>query len=206
MAQSFPPGQAPVAAQSSGVTLSCRPDRAGNRLVFPYTVANHGAADIYVMDAALAPDRASDKLVIDRNAGVIWLGSDGFAHVLKGVAALPPDRSVDMRIIPLAAKLPPDGTLERILEVPLPLAETSPYYPDLPLREYELTDIQGVVLTIEFLRSSVEGFAAAPAAEAPDLFRVRAQHTVGQTERVSCAFPSRQLQMLKRPGDFPRPD
>ena len=199
MAQSSAPGSASV-TQAAGVTLSCRPDRAGDKLIFPYTVANHGAADIYVMDATPASDPATGQRIIDRHAPVIWLGGDGFAHVLKGIAPLPPDKLVDVRVIPLAARVPPDGTLERVLEVRLPLAETGPYHPDLPLREYILIDIQGITLTVELLRSTVEGFAAQPASEAPDLFRVSGNHTVGQTERVSCPFPSRQLSRRADPG------
>lgn len=199
------PGPATSAPHAAGITLSCRPDRAGNKLIFPYTVANSGPADVYVMDAVRA--RAADgSPIVDRNAAVIWLGGDGFAHVLKGIAPLPPDKLVNVRLIPLAARLAPGASLERVLEVPLPLAETDPYHPDLPLREYTLTEIQGVTLTVEFMRGTVEEFAAEPAPDAPDLFRVSGKHTVGQTERVSCGFPSRQLQILKRPDNFPRPD
>lgn len=197
---------APATAQTGSVSLSCRPDRAGNRLVFPYTVTNHGRADVYVMDALPKVDPATRQAMVEPNAAVVWLGGDNFAHVLKGIAPLPPGRQVTVRIIPLAAKLAAGGMLERVLEVPLPLAETDPYHPDLPLREYVLTDIQGVVLTIEFISSTVEGFAAEPPDFAPDLYRVRGNNTVGQTERVSCAFPSRQLQIMKRTDDFPRPD
>jgi hypothetical protein len=206
MVQSSISGPVSSVAQSGGVTLSCRPDRAGNKLIFPYQVENHGAADIYVMDATPMPDPTTGRQIVDPHAPVIWFGSDGFAHILKGIAPLPDDRDVDVRIIPVAAKLPPNATLERRLEVPLPLAETSPYYTDLPLREYTLTDIQGVTLIVEFMRSTVEGFNAEPAPNAPDLFRVAGRHTVGQTERVLCAYPSRQLQILKRSDAFPRPE
>lgn len=193
-------------SQPANVTLACRPDRAGNKLLFPYSVTNQGAADVYVMDAVPLPDPAARRVVIDPHSVVIWLGGDGFAHVLKGIAPLPPDRDVYGSVIPLAAKLPPGATLQRVLEVVLPLAESNPYYPDLPLREYDLTDIQGVMLAVDFLRSTVEGFGAEPAADAPELFEVRSKYLEGQAERVSCAFPSRQLQILKRRGNFPRPD
>jgi hypothetical protein len=206
MVQSTSPGPTPIARQAAAVTLSCRPDRVGNKLIFPYTVSNHDPADIYVMDAIYAADHTTGRQALDRQAPVIWLGNNGFAHVLKGIAPLPPDRDVNVRIIPLAAKLAPSGTLTRSLEVELPLAETDPYHADLPLRAYDLTDIQGIVLTIEFLSSRVDGFGAEPAADAPDLYRVWGKHTVGQTERVSCSFPSRQLQILKRRDNFPRPD
>jgi hypothetical protein len=206
MAQSVTAGPDGVAPQPAGITLACRPDRAGNRLVFPYTVTNHGAVEVYVMDAIPTVDPASRQAVIDRNAVTIWLGADGFAHVLQGIPPLPDDRDVYGHVIPLAAKLPPGATLERRMEVPLPLAEGSAYYGDLPLREYELTDVQGVMLSVDFLRSTVEGFGIEPAADAPDLFRVWGKNTLGQTERVSCAFPSRQLQILKRPDNYPRPE
>ncbi len=128
MVQSSPPAAAQP-AQPTGVTLSCRPDRAGNKLIFPYTLTNHGAADIYVMDAIYAADPTTGRQALDRQAPVIWLGGDGFAHVLKGIAPLPPDRLVNVRVIPLAAKLAPNATLTRSLEVQLPLAETDPYHP-----------------------------------------------------------------------------
>jgi hypothetical protein len=206
MVQSSSSGASASVPQAADVSVSCRPDRSGDRLVFPYTVSNHGSTEIYVMDATPGFDPASGRPIVDPNAPVIWLGADGFAHILRGIASLPGDRDVDVRVIPFAARLPPGETLERRLEVPLPLAETSPYYPDLPLREYQLTDIQGVVLIVEFLRNTVEGFGVEAAPAAPDLFRVWGNHTVGQTERTSCAFPSRQLQILKRSDDFPRPD
>jgi len=206
MAQSSSSGMPASVPQAADVSVSCRPDRAGDRLVFPYTVTNHGSSEIYVMDATPSFDPASGSPIVDPNGAFIWLGADGFAHILRGIAPLPGDRDVDVRIIPFAARLPPGETLERRLEVPLPLAETSPYYDDLPLREYTLTDIQGAVLIVEFLRSTVEGFAAEPAPQAPDLFRVSGRHTIGQTERTSCGFPSRQLQILKRSDNFPRPE
>src|SRR6185503_19664629 len=104
---------------------------------------------------------------------------NGHAHILKGIAPLPTDRSVMVRIIPLAAKLSAGATLSRQLEIPLPLAETSPYFPDLPLRRYELVDIPGVLFSVEFLRSTAEGFTAMPVDFAPDVYRVSAKNTVG---------------------------
>jgi hypothetical protein len=202
MAQPSPPIQTAAASRAGDVVLNCHPNRAGSRLVFSYSLANHSDAEIYVMDATPGPEPRT----VDRNTAVIWLGGDGWAHVMKGIAPLPPDALVEVRVIPFAAKLPAGGQLDRTLEVALPLAEVDPYHPDLPLREYDLVDIQGVVLTVEFLRSTVEGFGAEPVAEAPDLYRVRGKYMVGQTERVSCSLPSRQLQILKRRDNFPRPD
>ena len=96
--------------------------------------------------------------------------------------------------------------LTRQLEIPLPLAETSPYFPDLPLRQYELVDIPGVLFSVDFLRSTAEGFSAMPVDFAPDLYRVSAKNTVGMTERISSSYPTQRLSIMKRTDAFPRPD
>jgi hypothetical protein len=187
------------------VTLECEPTRIGTKLVFSYRITNHGNADIYVMDALAAVD-ASRRAVAHRDSAVVYLMRNGHAHVLKGIAALPTDRSVAVRIIPLAARLPAGAVLARELTIPLPLAETSPYFPDLPLRQYELVETQGLFFSVEFLRGTATGFSATPVDFAPDLYRVSAQNTVGMTERVTRTFPSQRLSIMKRPDEFPRPD
>ena len=188
------------------VMLECQPTRVGNKLSFPYTATNRSDADIYVMDAVPVVDPSTRQAVANRDSVVVYLMGDGRAHVLKGIPPLPTDRSVTVRIIPLAAKLPPGATLTRQLEIPLPLAEASPYFPDLPLRQYELVDISGVQFSVEFLRSTAEGFSATPVDFAPDLYQVSARNTAGMTERVMCAFPTQRLTIMKRLDTFPRPD
>ena len=188
------------------VTLECQPTRVGAKLSFPYTITNRSQADIYVMDAVPSVDSSTRQAVANRDSVVVYLLGDGRAHVLKGIALLPTDRTVTVRIIPFAAKLPPGETLSRQLDIPLPLAETSPYFPDLPLRQYELVDISGVLFSVEFLRSTVEGFSAMPVDFAPDLYRVSAKNTAGMTERVSSSYPTQRLNIMKRVDAFPRPE
>lgn len=188
------------------VTLECKPTRVGSNLSFPYTIINHSEADIYVMDAIPTVDSATRQPMVNRNSVVMYLMSDGRAHLLKGIAPLPTDRRVTVRVVPFATKLPPGETLTRQLDVPLPLAETSPYFADLPLRQYELVDIPGVLFSVEFLRSTAEGFSAMPVDFAPDLYRVSAKNTVGMTERLSTSFPTQRLSIMKRGDAFPRPD
>lgn len=199
----------PTTAEQSSLTdvkLECQPTRVGTKLSFPYKITNQSAADIYVMDAVPAVDPSTRQPFADRNSVVVYLMTDGRAHILKGIAPLPTDRKVTVRVIPLAAKLPPGGTLSRELEVPLPLAEISPYFPDLPLRQYELVDISGVLFSVEFIRSTVEGFTAMPVDFAPDLYRVFARDVVALSERLSSSFPTQRLNIMKRPDAFPRPD
>jgi len=190
----------------SDVTLECQPTRVGNKLSFPYTITNRSDADIYVMDAVPWVDPVTKEPVANRDSIVVYLMSDGRAHLSKGIAPLPTDRRVTVRIIPFAAKLASGQTLSRQLEIPLPLAETSPYFPDLPLRQYELVDIPGVLFSVEFLRSTAEGFTAMPVDFAPDVYRVSAKNTVGMTERLSTSFPTQRLSIMKRGDAFPRPD
>lgn len=188
-----------------GVTLSCQPAREGDVLVFPYTLTNNTGGDIYVLDALPEFDAATGEARVNLNTAVIARGEDGFAHILRGIAPLPRDRKVSMRIIPLATKLPQGGTLQRRFTVSEPLHETGPYHPDLPIDKYRLRDIRGVILTVHYLAASVEGFGAAPVDFAPDLFRVFAKNTVGQTSAVSQQLPARGLNILVRTDDFPRP-
>ena len=192
--------------QALDVTLECQPTRIGKQLSFMYEVTNHSSADLYVMDAVPSVDPSTRQAAADRASVVVYLMGDGHAHVLKGIAPLPTDRTVTLRIIPLAVKVAAGATLKRELRVPLPLAEANPYFPDLPLRQYELVDIPGVLFSVEFLRSTTDGFSAEPVNFAPDLYRVSARNTVGMTERVSRSFPTQRLSIMKRPDTFPRTD
>jgi hypothetical protein len=88
----------------------------------------------------------------------------------------------------------------------MPLAETSPYFPDLLLRDYRQQEIQGIRLKVEYLPVTVEGFGAQSVDYAPDLFRVWGRNTPAQVEHLSSAFDTRQLSIMVRPDDFPRPE
>lgn len=192
-------------AAEPGVSLSCQPTRDGDVLVFPYTLTNNTGGDIYVLDALPELDPATGEARVNLNTAVVARGEDGFAHILRGIAPVPNDRDVAVRIIPLATKLPNGGVLERRFTANEPLHETGPYHPDLPLSKYRLRDIKGVILTAHYLPASAEGFSAAPVDYAPGLFRVFAKNLEGATRAVSCQLPARGLNILVRTDDFPRP-
>ncbi|MGE3743264.1 MAG: hypothetical protein AB7I59_27605 [Geminicoccaceae bacterium] len=192
-------------AAEPGVTLTCQPGREGEVLVFPYTVINNSGGDIYVLDAVPELDPESGAPRVNLNTAVVARGEDGFAHILRGIAPLPRDRSVAMRVIPLGTRVPQGGTLERRFTLNEPLHETGPYHPDLPLSRYRLRDIKGVILTVHYLAASAEGFGAAPVDYAAEVFRVFSKNTIGDTRAVSCQMPARGLNILVRTDDFPRP-
>jgi hypothetical protein len=189
---------------AAALRLTCRPGRTGNTLVFPYTLENHGTAEIYAMDALPSLDPTGDTATANHQAAVVILGADGDAIVGKFAAPLPTDRRVAFPILPLARRLPPQSSLEGQLEIALPLAETSPYFPDLTLRQYEIVDIKGVVFTIGFWLAGVDGLSAVPTDYAPELFNVVTRNTLRSARRVSQRFPTSGLQVFRRADNFPR--
>jgi len=193
---------APAAVAS--LRLSCRPGKAGNRLSFPYTIQNLGPTDVYVMNAMPGIDPATREARANDQAAVVILGADGNVVVGKFIAPLPTDRRIAVPVIPLARHLPAGGSLDQRLEIPAPLAETSPYFPDLPLRRYEIVDIKAVVLTIGYWPAGADGLVAAPADYAPDLFIVVTRNTMRSAQRVSQRFPTTGLQLFKRTDAYPR--
>jgi hypothetical protein len=187
-------------------SLTCQPTRDGDMLVFPYQVRNDGRSDIYVFDAVPDVDPVTRAERADPNGAVIALASDGYAHILRGIAPLPTDFDVMMRIIPLAARLAPGQVLERRLTIGMPLHETGPYHGDLPIRQYRQRDIAGFILTVQYLPATTPGFGAVAADYAPGLFRVATKDTVASTMSVSCRLPARGLTILQRTDAFPRPN
>jgi hypothetical protein len=194
----------PSGEGTAGLRLQCRPGKSGNRLIFQYALHNEGAAEIYVMDAIPARDPASGALHADDQATVVILGPEGDAIVGKFAPPPPLDRRMALAVMPLARLLPPGGTLEGALTIPLPLAETSPYFPDLPLRRYEIVDIRGIVFTIGYWTAGVDHLAAAPAAERPELFAVTTRNTARSARRIAQRFPTTGLQLFKRTDRFAR--
>ncbi|HEY3912425.1 MAG TPA: hypothetical protein VGM07_21425 [Stellaceae bacterium] len=194
----------PDAASAAGLRLSCRPGKSGGGLLFPYTLENQGPADVYAMHALPGLDPANGAARADDRAGIVIAGENGDAIVGKFAAPLPTDWRVAVPVFPLARFVPAGASLEGRLEIPLPLAETSPYYPDLTLRGYEITEIRGVQLTIGYWLAGVDGLAALPVDYAPDLFNVVTRTTLRSALRVSQRYPTSGLQLFRRTDAFPR--
>jgi hypothetical protein len=186
------------------INLSCRPGKEGDTLIFPYTVENPNGVDVYVMDAMPAVDAATRAAVVNPRAVSVIHGPGTDATTGRFIAPLPTDRRVAMPVIPLARRLPHGGTFEGRVELTLPLAETSPYFADLTLRQYEVVTITGVVFTIGFWVAGEDSLAALPCEYAPDLFTVITRNTVRSAHRVSQHFPVRALQLFRRTDAFPR--
>ena len=147
---------------AAGIRLSCQPNKAGSTLVFPYKVENHGPADVYVMHALPSVEPGTRQARANDQAVVVLLGAAEDALLGKFIAPLPTDRRIAMPVVPLARRLPAGASFESRLAVPVPLAETSPYFADLPLRRYEVLEVKGVVFTIGYWVAGADGMAALP--------------------------------------------
>jgi hypothetical protein len=189
-----------------GITLTCAPEKQGERLVFAYSIANGGHADAFVSDAGMRVDPAARTASADPDAVSIWLSPDRYATVLKGVAPLPTDRDVPGVVMPLMLRLAPGARIERTLTLDLPLAEHSFYYSLRNLRDYRLTEIEGVRLAIDVLAKVPPGFAPKPVPYAPEHVDIGVRGTLPLLTRLSCRFPARGLHLMVLGESYPRPD
>ena len=187
------------------VVLACRQEFFPDKLRIHYTVTNHGSTDIYLLDVYPGGDLQSRKAAADYNAVYACLKDNNTAYLLKGIPPLPADRMVLVRIMPLGTKLAPGQSIERVFEVPLPLREQNHwYYASLSPEGYDSVKVKTLILAVQFLRSTVEGFNAEPAPHGPNLFKVRSKDTAGQAETMTCEIAVQDLQMLKRRDFFSR--
>lgn len=188
------------------ITLTCDIARVEDSIVFTYSVANGGGADICVMDAEPTVDPLTQRPGADPAAATLWRGADGYAQVLKGVASLPPGVEPETRIMPYGVLVPPGESVSRRLAERMPLAEHSPYAPVGHLREYRLMPIEGVALAVDVLPLGGPAVAV-PAREIGGGYRrVVADESVVLFRRLACGFRARGLFMLVRTDAYPRPD
>ncbi|HUN42433.1 MAG TPA: hypothetical protein VMU81_19240 [Acetobacteraceae bacterium] len=184
--------------------LDCRPGKEGHTLAFPYTIQNRGPGDAYVMDRLPNVHPSTGAVTPGPQAALVVQGPGDDVTVGVFIAPMPTDRRVAVPVIPLARYLPAGGALEGRLEIPVPLAETSPYFGDLPLRQYEMVEITGLVFCVGYWAAGISGLAALPLEDAPELFTVVTRNTVGSARQLAQRFPTRLLQLFRRTDEFPR--
>ena len=178
--------------------LTCQPSKTGGALVFPYRLANDGPGDVYAMQALSVEGAAASE------APVVIAGDDGDAVLGKFMPPLPNDRRIAVPIVPLARRLPAGAALEGRAEVALPLAEASPYFADLTLRQYEIVEIKGVRLAVAYWPADAADLVARPFGDAPDLLAILAADPARSARLASQRFPTNGLQLFMRTDAFPR--
>ncbi len=184
--------------------LTCRPAKAGNVLLFSYTLENPGRDDVYAMHALPGADPASGEARANETAAIVVASDDGDAIVGKFVPPLPIDRRIAQPVFPLARHLPAGGSIEGRVEIPTPLAETSPYFADLTLRQYEIVDIKGVQFTIGYWPAAPDRVLVEPCVYAPDLLEISMRDPARSARRITQRFPTTGLQLFRRKDAFPR--
>ena len=105
-------------------------------------------------------------------------------------------------VIPLARRLRQGETLEGRIEIPEPLAETSPYFGDLPLRRYEVVAVRGVVLSVGYWSGGSDTLVAVPTDYAPDHVIVHTADPARSAHCVSVRLPARGLQLFRARTSF----
>jgi hypothetical protein len=186
------------------IGLTCRPRKEGNRLVFDYELLNRSGTAIYAADAIRVVDYESRVARADDQMVCVILRDDGDAVIGKFLPPAPPDRIIVVPVVPLVVRVASGETIRRTLSVPLPLAETSPMVADLTIREYEMLEIQAVVLTINYWPVDTPELAATPAKYAPGHLQLSASDPAAGARLVRQRFPTRGLLLFKRNDAFPR--
>jgi hypothetical protein len=190
---------------STRLVLNCSPARQGDRLVFSYSVLNGGPADAYLMDALPVIDRETGEARAGADQAVVIQGRDGDVILGRFAAPLPTDRRVAVPVLPLGRRIPSGTSCSGKLELPLPLAETSPYFADLPLRSYEVVGIRSIIFMLGYWTADTEGLVAMPVAFAPELFQITTRRMIASARRIWQVLPTSGLQLFKRTDAFPRP-
>lgn len=188
---------------SGWLRVQCRPGKAEGHLVFPYEVTNGGPAPVLVMDAwrrrlpagGFEPDPQLAQVTL-RPDGVVVLG--------KYVPAIPPGLRIVAPELPLCALLKPGETMQREIRLRLPLAEQTPYLPELKLSGYEPFDLKGLIFAVGWWPLAQPGIAAAPAPSAPDYHMVAPLGRLPPAGAAQQRFPTNKLEILRRRDAFPR--
>lgn len=171
---------------------------------FSYKVVNTSDEILYVIDAMAALDQAIGKFKPDPNFAVTIAGEDGIATLAKTVPPMPSGRRLAALYVPLAVKLLPRAHIERTLKAPLPWAESSPYFPDLSLREYALASVKTVIFAVGYWCAGDSGLIAAESNFAPGLYQLVSSAPVASARHAVLQIPTRGLDILRRGDEFPR--
>jgi len=191
-------------AGSGALRLRCQPNKVGQSFVFTYRIENTGPVALFVMDAMPMVEPGSPAVTANPHSAAVLLREDGNALLGKFIAPLPQDRILLAPDLPLCVRLEPGEGIDRELRVPLPFAESSPYFPDLTLRGYAPVEVSGVIFAIGYVAADLPGLYAAPAAYAPELHVLSLTIAPVMAGLAWQMLPVKKLEILKRLDDFPR--
>lgn len=142
-----------VNEESGGVKLTVEIAVESGKLSVAYRIANTRKRAIYVFDKLW--DFGSDGGYAESaTSAYVLLRDDGTLHLVRGIAALPRSRRVEMRLIPFATKVEAGGELTGKIEFHEPIEEFNPYFAKIADSKTDITKSAQVAFTMNYVAES----------------------------------------------------
>ena len=135
-------------AEHSDLEITLRERPAEGALRIEYTLTNQGRHALYAFTQVLGakyrplPHRAYTALRERPDA----------LHLFLGMPPIPPGVNVCVKIVPLAAYLPPGRSLTDYIEAPVPVREWQPYFAPDEAGGGPVVKVEWVTLSTEYFR------------------------------------------------------
>jgi hypothetical protein len=186
------------------LNLTCHLVRLPDRLRLHYAVDHRGQEDVYVLDVLPGIDAETRAAVADERSFYLCRAG-GAARVLKGVPPLPAGPAFSVRVMPLGTRLSLGESLQRVVDLLLPLREQNPcYYPPADPEHCDPVDIKELWFNVHVLGGKAEGFYREPVAFAPGYWHVWADDTMARVATLEARLPVSGVRLRVRKDDFTR--
>lgn len=186
------------------MTLSCRTKATAASLDVETELTNRSGRAIWVLDTLASG--TGDAPRADHDYATVMSAAGDSAMLLRGVPPLP-RRPVYRKAVPLATPVAPRATLHRKFMLRLPLVEASPYFGELPLRQYAPVSVIKIIVRVHFIPDDRKGVTFTPAAAfGPNLFKIMVEgmDVEDAVGAVDCSSAVDRLTLLTRRDNFPR--
>lgn len=182
------------------VSLTAQPALSSSELRVRYTIANKSAGDIYVLDARRVRG-ANGQPAVATDLCSVFKNDEDDGEVLVGIAPLPANKMVAVRIMPVATKLAPGASQTRELRpIPLPLTEQTPYVTADEIARAQATTVRRLVLSVQYLRASTPSLVATALPFAPGFFDVKTPQTAEDARTATVVLSAQSMAMRVVPG------
>jgi hypothetical protein len=121
-------------------------------------------------------------------------------HLAKMILPLPKSGAVELRIVPFATKVEAGQVFEEKFELPLPLNEYNPYYPERPDSKYKVMQSQSAIFTLQFVNEVPD--MKTPTAPLPNAIHLQHPRLLGLVETVKSNPEPVQVRVNKRLDRF----
>ncbi|MEO7673023.1 MAG: hypothetical protein ABIU09_02975 [Pyrinomonadaceae bacterium] len=186
------------------VKFTSNVEQGEKKLIVSYELANTGKDDIYLLDILPLYDLETRQPRVDLNHSVLIFNEPNGVRLIRGLPPYPQEKDMSAYITPHASKILPGKSLKRVIELPVPLVESNPYYSPLERDLYEPETVRKMKLSVHFIRSSVEGFEAKPVAFGEGVVFIKSKFLIRDVEKRYSEHQFKEVAFLKYPGVFTR--